>query len=187
MTNLTTAQGLMLCEVAEHDGDWASAAVNFRSHSNDRTILLKCDVSPVLREPREFVEALAAATAASVASAPPSATRSNSCCSVEEGKSEMKDLLHAFLGDFKRVYGDTFGEDLALDIPAAPASASPNATPKTVPDMPLRPGRPPRPEEGALHPNIWCDLCGGVSEPDSASQKLPNISAAYSRSPIQVQ
>ncbi|KIM31741.1 hypothetical protein M408DRAFT_327187 [Serendipita vermifera MAFF 305830] len=76
-------------------------------------------------------------------------TADSACCSVDEGKREMKTLLNTFLTDFKRSYGQTFAEEM-LSSDEEPAKAS-NPFQDPAPES--------RKEEG-IHPNIWCDKCG---------------------------
>ena len=155
MINLRTSSGIVICDVAEHDGDWASAIANYGADRPAAQVVLRCELQPVLATPREAAEFTAAVT-----------VQETSCCSVDEGKQEMKNLLNNFLTDFKRAYNDTFMDELnvyeglgtrspATVVPELPrrsesASESPNA--------PLSDWT----EEGPLHPNIWCDRCGEV-------------------------
>lgn len=103
-----------------------------------------------------------------VSSRPVSMTES--CCSVEEGKIEMKSLLNNFLTDFKRVYGDTFAEEL-LDETPKPASPAPPIITSELPYLASCSGSRyfSGDQEGSLHPGIWCDRCGEVSDTRSCS------------------
>lgn len=78
------------------------------------------------------------------------ATADSACCSVEDGKREMKTLLNTFLTDFKRVYGQTFAEDML----SSDEERTNNPFKDPVPERAREEQR-----EG-IHPNIWCDKCG---------------------------
>jgi len=156
--NLRTSSGIVICDVAEHDGDWASAIANYGADRPTAQVVLRCELQPVLASPREAAEVTAAATA-----------QEDSCCSVDEGKREMQNLLNTFLTDFKRAYSDTFLDE--LNVYEGLGTRSPATV---VPDLPRRsesasesPSAPLSDwtEEGPLHPNIWCDRCGEVRGP----------------------
>lgn len=155
MINLRTSSGIVICDVAEHDGDWASAIANYGTNCPSTQVILLCDLQPVLASPRQAVECTAAAT-----------VKEASCCSVDEGKQEMKTLLNNFLTDFKRTYSTTFMDELDVyegvgtrspaTVIADPPRRSESAS--ESPSAPLSDWT----EEGPLHPNIWCDRCGEV-------------------------
>ena len=155
MISLRTSSGIVICDVAEHDGDWASAIANYGTDRPTAQVVLRCEVQPVLVTTREAAESSAATTA-----------QEASCCSVNEGKREMKTLLNTFLTDFKRAYSDTFMDE--LNVYEGLGTRSPATV---IPDLPRRsesasesPSAPLSDwtEEGPLHPNIWCDRCGEV-------------------------
>jgi len=153
--NLCTSSGIVICDVAEHDGDWASAIANYGTDRPTGQVFLHCELQPVLSTPREAAESTAAATA-----------QEASCCSVDEGKQEMKTLLNNFLTDFKRAYSDTFMDDLSVYEglgTRSPATVTPDLPRRSEPasessSAPLSDWT----KEGPLHPNIWCDRCGEV-------------------------
>ncbi|CAG7854061.1 SubName: Full=Uncharacterized protein {ECO:0000313/EMBL:CCA69588.1} [Serendipita indica DSM 11827] len=157
VVNVTSQQGVPICDVASHDGHWASVQANYQLMPYGGTTVVNMQAVPVLSEiphvPGAFPPyALDPEPASSTSSR--SIAEDTACCSVEEGKREMKSLLNSFLGDFKRVYGDTFTEELTLgDTPlidnarSAPSPASPPASSTSN-------------NEDGLHPNIWCDRCG---------------------------
>ena len=155
MINLRTSSGIVICDVAEHDGDWASAIANYGADRPAAQVVLCCGVQPVLATPREFAEFTAAVTA-----------QEASCCSVDEGKQEMKTLLNNFLTDFKRAYSDTFMDELNVyeglgtRSPATVVPELPRHS-ESASESPLSDWT----EEGPLHPNIWCDRCGEVRGP----------------------
>lgn len=88
-----------------------------------------------------------------------------SCCSVAEGKDEMKDLMSSFLRDFNRTLSATFGE-----VPESSNSSSETAIPDqrtaddasdvTIPGAFVQPAKPEAPIE-PLHSGITCDQCQG--------------------------
>ena len=156
MINLRTSSGIIICDVAEHDGDWVSAIANYGTDTPTTQVVLHCDLQPVLATPRQAAESDAVAIT----------NETLSCCSVDEGKQEMKTLLNTFLTDFKRAYSNTFIDE--LNVYEGLGTRSPATV---VPDPPRRSEsstestRAPLSdwtEEGPLHPNIWCDRCGEV-------------------------
>ena len=152
MINLRTSSGIVICDVAEHDGDWASAIANYGTDRPAAQVTLRCELEPVLATPREAAEFNAAVTA--------------SCCSVDEGKQEMKTLLNNFLTDFQRAYSDTFMDEFNVYEGLGTCSPAPvvpirSKSASNSPNAPLSDWT----EEGPLHPNIWCDRCGEVCGP----------------------
>jgi hypothetical protein len=120
--NLRTSSGIVICDVAEHDGDWASAIANYGTDRPTAQVVLRCELQPVLATPREAAEFTCHCT-----------SQEASCCSVDEGKREMKTLLNNFLTDFKRAYSDTFMDE--LNVYEGLGTRSPATV---VPDLPRR-------------------------------------------------
>lgn len=92
---------------------------------------------------------------------------SDSCCTVDEGKKEMKALMSSFLTDFKKVYGETFAEEMLSSSDGeefvTAKTGDENDTEVTTP-KPVSSELPsPTDNQEGLHPNIWCDWCGEVS------------------------
>ena len=93
-----------------------------------------------------------------------------SCCSVAEGKEEVKELMDNFLKDVSRIMSSTFGE-----VPEAvtqPRSASPetvtaeppnnveDVSDVTVPGAFYRPTYMTPTARSVVHQGITCDFCG---------------------------
>lgn len=97
-----------------------------------------------------------------------------SCCSVAEGKEEMKELMSKFMRDFSDVMSSTFGEapPVSAQAPAvSPATVVPEQ--KNTDDInevaipgafvhPAPPVNPPASDEKPIHEGISCDYCGGT-------------------------
>lgn len=152
--NITSGNGLPICESAAHDGDWHTVMANYASLPLDEPALLRMDVVRVIEQQPDFRRDSSSTT---------------SCCSVDEGKREMKTLLQKFMEDFKRVYGETFADELLAEETRQADAGSPSTV---VPELPRVPPRPPMrstffsaEDEGRLHPGIWCDRCGEVCPP----------------------
>jgi len=166
VTNITSQHGLPICDIAVHDGHWSSVKANYHSFSPEETTLLHMDVIPAILEsllptsvvpgahPLKDVDHSDTATTATAHGA------ESSCCALDEGKREMKTLLNTFLTDFKRIYGQTFAEDMlsSSDEEQQPKASNPFKDP-VVERGKERQFHPSSGREG-LHPNIWCDKCG---------------------------
>ncbi|KAF8498455.1 hypothetical protein BU17DRAFT_59289 [Hysterangium stoloniferum] len=114
---------------------------------------------------------------------------STACCSVAEGKQEVKNMIDTFLQDLQRVVGSTFSGDERsffdpLDTPTMKQHSMPRATsplppisldaslhipgsfmqprPQTPEGMDVEKSQSPPQVESSqmLHPGIWCDFCG---------------------------
>ncbi|KAG8833401.1 hypothetical protein FRC17_010727 [Serendipita sp. 399] len=163
--NITSQQGVPVCDVASHDGHWSSVRANYQLLPDYQTVHLTMDVAysmpDVLGMPGAFPAYELDREVPLVAAAAPSTSTigaESSCCSVEDGKREMKSLLNNFLGDFKRVYGETFAEDLSSDEESTnlrnPFADSP------AQDTPQPSRSDLNHDQQGLHPGIWCDRCG---------------------------
>ncbi|PVG03041.1 hypothetical protein CPB86DRAFT_779929 [Serendipita vermifera] len=170
--DITSQYGVPICDIAAHDGHWASVRANYESLPGSQTTYLRmtlgyaiptplANISPAM--PGAFPPQERVATSSSTFTPTATPTHTSTCCSVEEGKREMRTLLHTFLTDFKRVYGETFGEDVVLsdkesdkeDPFVDPVSHASSSQETSVPDVATNSN-----EQLGLHPNIWCDRCG---------------------------
>lgn len=117
------------------------------------------------------------------------ATSATTCCSVADGKREIKGMLDGFLQNLQRVLGETFGDENALFESLDGSRSNEPLLPSPLPPLSLdtslhipgtfmrsRPETPYVVEDElnveknqspphlepyqTLHPGIWCDFCG---------------------------
>ncbi|KAG8845249.1 hypothetical protein FRC20_003266 [Serendipita sp. 405] len=169
--NITSQQGVPVCDVAAHDGHWSSVLANYLIFPENQSVLLTMDVAPampdVLGMPGAFpayeldrdVPLASSATSAATPSRTAITDADSACCSVEEGRREVKSLLNNFLGDFKRVCGETFVEGTLSSDEESANAGNPFAD-NVVSDSPQHSPSELNHSQQGLHPNIWCDRCG---------------------------
>ncbi|KAG8811896.1 hypothetical protein FRC18_003220 [Serendipita sp. 400] len=169
--NITSQQGVPVCDVAAHDGHWSSVLANYLIFPENQSVLLTMDVAPampdVLGMPGAFpayeldrdVPLASSATSAATPSRTAITDADSACCSVEEGRREVKSLLNNFLGDFKRVCGETFAEGTLSSDEESANAGNPFAD-NVVSDSPQHSPSELNHSQQGLHPNIWCDRCG---------------------------
>lgn len=159
LLNITSQNGVPVCDVASHDGHWVSVHANYESVDFDETITLRMQLMPCLPAPIPIPGA-ASSSSSMPGAFPPYDTQSavsatgvglgadsdSTCCSIDEGKREVKSLLDNFLTNFKRVYGETFAEG---EMPSQDPFRDSNAASEMTNN-----------DQEGLHPNIWCDRCG---------------------------
>ncbi|KAG8701295.1 hypothetical protein FRC08_004177, partial [Ceratobasidium sp. 394] len=96
-----------------------------------------------------------------------SQTSTSSCCSVEQGKREVRDMMDSFIADLQRTVRDNFD-----DVPADHTPAAPPATRSTLFGTDVEMTQPvpgayavepatgaTPPAEEYVHKGIWCDSC----------------------------
>jgi next-to-BRCA1 protein 1 len=99
-----------------------------------------------------------------------SQTSTSSCCPVEQGKREVRDMMDSFIADLQRTVRDNFSDS----VPAGHTPAAPSATRSALFGADVEMTQPvpgayaaepatgaTSPAEDYVHKGIWCDSCGG--------------------------